>query len=271
LGRGVAGIAAVLTPLIIAQNGRGASPRRLGGAPRPLQRAAAFAKMTSVSLRIETFIIGHMPNNLYLLIDESAREAAVVDPSFSSESALQRMRELQAAGIMLKAIWNTHGHLDHVHDNAVWKDAFDVPVLMHPADLIYIEGMQEQAKSFSLDIPPRAVRPDADLSEGQLLKVGSHEIEVMHLPGHSPGSVAFYSRDENTCLVGDVLLKGTIARIDLPGHNTPLLCASLLRLAQLPPVTRILTGHGDETTIAIELATNHHMKSLAVPSRKSTE
>lgn len=214
-----------------------------------------------MSLRIETFVVGPLPNNLYLLVDDESKEAVVVDPSVGSEAALERMRALQMQGVKLIAIWNTHGHFDHIYDNAKWKTEFDVPLGMHAADLFWTERLREQALWFGLPTP-ESVAPDFGFEDRQIVRVGTHAARVVHTPGHSPGSVSFLFEDQNVCISGDVLFRGSVGRTDLPGCSSEELKSSLKRLSELAPQTRILSGHGDETTIGLEMKTNPFCRDL---------
>jgi len=214
-----------------------------------------------VSLYIESFEIGPFPNNLYLLIDQKAREVVVIDPSIDSDAAIARIQELEKEGITLKAIWNTHGHLDHVYDNERWKELFPVPISMHQDDVFLLEHLREQA--IWLGLPQvNPVTPDLFFEDGQTVSIGQHTAQVLHTPGHSPGSVSLYFADEKIVFVGDVLFRGSVGRTDLPGCSSAQLQESLKRLAALPADTRVLTGHGEETTIADELATNPYLDFL---------
>lgn len=214
-----------------------------------------------MSLYIESFEIGPFPNNLYLLIDQKSREAVVIDPSIESDAAIARVQELAKEGITLTAMWNTHGHLDHVYDNAHWKELFPVPLSMHAGDVFLLEHLREQA--IWLGLPPvNPVDPDQFFEDGQTLSIGQHAAQVLHTPGHSPGSVSFYFADEKIVFVGDVLFHGSVGRTDLPGCSSDQLQESLKRLAALPPDTRVFTGHGEDTTIAAELAANPFLEFL---------
>lgn len=208
-----------------------------------------------VSLRFETFVVGPFPNNSYLLRDEISREFVVVDPSIQSEAAIARAHQLQSDGYTLKAIWNTHGHLDHVYDNARWKEEFQVPIWMHQDDIFLLEHLREQA--IWLGLPPgNPIAPDHFLHAGQTLHIGQHTAGVLWLPGHSPGSVAFYFAEHNLVFSGDVLFQNSVGRVDLPGCDESALKESLRTLAALPPATHVLTGHGASTSIAAERAAN---------------
>lgn len=211
--------------------------------------------LTSSSLAVETFVVGPFPNNLYLLRDDQAREIVVIDPSIESEGAIERVEELIGSGYKLTAIWNTHGHVDHVHDNALWKERFGAPIWMHEADDFLLEYMREQ--SIFLGLPPATAIPaDERFEGGQIAKIGAHEAEILHLPGHSPGSVAFYFEEAGLIISGDVLFAGSVGRTDLPGCDAKQLQDSLRRLARLPHETRVLPGHYDSTTIQAELENN---------------
>jgi hydroxyacylglutathione hydrolase len=204
---------------------------------------------------IEHFSVGPMDNNLYLLIDRAAAEFLVIDPSMDSDVALDRARELHDAGLKLIAIWNTHGHFDHIMDNHKWKTAFDAPLVMHSGDLFFVERLREQAMWFGF-AEPDEVLPDKEFHDGQRLQVGKQAIDVLYTPGHSPGSVSFYLKEHEICISGDVIFKGGAGRTDLPGCSDRQLGSSLHRLLSLPDDTRLLPGHGPATTVVYEKRTN---------------
>jgi hydroxyacylglutathione hydrolase len=212
-------------------------------------------------LSLEHFQCGPLANNIYLLIDPAAREFVVIDPSMESEPVLVRARELIAEGFQLRAIWNTHGHFDHIFDNHLWKKEFDVPLLMHADDTFFVERLRDQAMWFGFAAPDE-ILPDESLSEGQILHLGCHEIHVWHTPGHSPGSVSFYAPQSGFCVSGDVIFKGSAGRTDLPGCSAEQLQDSLRRLLELPGATRLLPGHDALTTVEHERRTNPFRRAL---------
>ncbi len=214
-----------------------------------------------MSLRVESFSVGPMENNLYLLLDDITHSAVVVDPSIQSEAALERARELEREGYDFAAIWNTHGHFDHIFDNARWKKALGVPISMHAADESFRLRLREQAHWFGFE-PPEIVATDHFLTPGEVVNVGEHAATILHLPGHSPGSVAFYFAAQDLCIAGDVLFAGSVGRTDLPGASPAELEKSLAILFALPPQTRILPGHAAATTIAQEAATNPFCREI---------
>lgn len=216
---------------------------------------------TENSFTVEHFSIGPMDNNLYLLIDHAAHEFVVIDPSIESDVPLQRAQKLISDGLKLSAIWNTHGHFDHILDNERWKSTFNVPLLMHEGDLMFVERLREQAMWFGFPATD-GVPPDDYLQNGQTLQVGQQSVQVFHTPGHSPGSVSFYLAQQQVCISGDVIFKGGVGRTDLPGCSDEQLGQSLHLLLSLPEHTQILPGHGPSTTVAHEKRTNPVYLSL---------
>lgn len=198
-----------------------------------------------------------METNSFLLWQ--GREAVIIDPSIGADELLEKTRELQKQGVRLIAIWNTHGHIDHVYDNALWKAEFGAPIFCHAADHFFLEHLREQSLWFGLP-QPQVVQPDELLREGQTLKVGDLEVKVIELPGHSPGSVAFEFDDH--LISGDVIFHNSYGRVDLPGANAKQLANSLNRVLQMAPQTQILCGHGELTSVGVEAKGNAAARDL---------
>jgi glyoxylase-like metal-dependent hydrolase (beta-lactamase superfamily II) len=203
-----------------------------------------------------------MPNNLYLLHDSDARESVVIDPSLNSDEPFAQVQRWQEQGTRLTAIWNTHGHFDHIYDNERWKTRFQVPIWMNSADNFLVEHLREQSIWLGF-APPEVVHADHDITSDDVLRVGRYEAQILHVPGHSPGSVAFWFASENICVSGDVLFRGSVGRTDLPGCSHPQLMQSIQMMHQtLPPDTRILPGHGASTTMGAEWKSNPFLREL---------
>ena len=200
---------------------------------------------------------GPLETNAFLLWQ--GREAVIIDPAIGADQLLQKMRELQSQGVRLSAIWNTHGHIDHVYDNARWKAEFGAPIFCHQADHFFLEHLREQSLWFGL-AEPQIAQPDELLRAGQLLQVGELEVEVLELPGHSPGSVAFYFDDH--LISGDVIFQNSYGRVDLPGADAEQLARSLGRVLEMAPQTRILCGHGAPTSVEAEARSNVAARDL---------
>ncbi len=185
----------------------------------------------------------------------------LVDPAVNSDGALARARQLQAQGLELSSIWNTHGHFDHVYDNARWEAAFPVPLWLHSDDAFFLGFLREQSLWFGLAAPEVAA-PDRDWKGVSRAEFAGRAVQVLHTPGHSPGSVSFYLAQQEVLLCGDVLFKGSVGRTDLLESDAEALKRSLQVLAALPPSTRVLCGHGPSTTIAAELQSNPFLQDL---------
>ena len=206
-------------------------------------------------LAIET--CGPFATNAFLLWN--ARSAVIIDPAVGATKLLEKARQLQKNGVKIEAIWNTHGHFDHVCDNALWKNEFGAPVFAHAQDEFFLEHLREQAIWFGV-APPEVTKIDAYLKDGERVSSGEISALVHHLPGHSPGSVAFDFGD--FWISGDVLFQNSVGRVDLPGGSSEILAQSVKKLFSLPPQNRILPGHGDATTIGDEIQKNAIARQL---------
>jgi hydroxyacylglutathione hydrolase len=196
--------------------------------------------------RIEVGAFGPWQANAYLVWDGTSSDALVVDPGMGASAALTE--RISAHGLHVHVIGNSHGHIDHVFDNAPLQAATGAPIAIHPADAFRLSG--ENAYGFRVE-PSHAER---ELTEGEQLRIGELVFDVLHTPGHTEGSVCLYEERCGLLLSGDVLFAGSYGRTDLPGGDDQAMIASLRRLTtQLPPATRVLPGHGPETTLEREL------------------
>jgi len=203
---------------------------------------------------IESFKTGPLDNNVYVIIDEDNARCAVVDPGIDSGHILDALR---ARGLTVAEVVNTHGHFDHVVGNTLFmggNDGGDVPLYRHPLDEEMALNADRAAARFEL---PGEASPPAThaLDEGDTYEFGPHRFDILHVPGHSPGSVVLVG--DGLIIAGDVLFRGSIGRTDLPGGSMPQLLAGIrAKLMPLPDETRVLPGHGPETTIGRERRAN---------------
>jgi hydroxyacylglutathione hydrolase len=201
--------------------------------------------------RIIALANGAFQENCYLVADPAAREAAIVDPGEEADLFLARLR---TEGWTLQAIWLTHAHLDHVAGVSAIREATGAPVWLHPADRRLYDRAPDQARAFGLTLD-RLAPPDREFREGDPAVVGDLAFDVLHTPGHSPGSVSLAGC--GVVFVGDVLFAGSVGRTDLPGGDTATLLASIrTRLYALPDETVVYAGHGPATTIGEEKRAN---------------
>jgi hydroxyacylglutathione hydrolase len=207
-----------------------------------------------MSLEIISMTLGPVQTNAYLVADSQTGEAAVIDPAWDGHILLAKAIE---RGWRIAHLWYTHAHFDHIGGAAAVADGLDVPpsVALHPADhaLWRSEG-GAPAFGFKLDPGPE---PTIDLADGQILRLGSVQFQVRHTPGHTPGHCIFYVEAEGLCFCGDLIFQGSVGRTDLPGGDWNTLEASIRnQVYTLPDETRLLCGHGEETTVGEEKETN---------------
>ncbi len=201
-------------------------------------------------LSIVTFPNGQFAENCYLVVAPTG-QAVLIDPGETWETFL---RGVDAAHARLTGIWLTHAHLDHILGVGEVFAATNAPIYLHPADLALYRNLPQQGLWFGLRLP-RPPEPHFELAHGDRLRVGDAEFEVRHTPGHSPGGVSFVGGGVVFC--GDALFAGSIGRTDLPGGEYATLIRSIReQLLSLPEDTRVLSGHGPETTVAQEQLTN---------------
>jgi glyoxylase-like metal-dependent hydrolase (beta-lactamase superfamily II) len=201
-------------------------------------------------LTIVTFTLGPVQTNSYLVADAASRVAAVIDPAWDGHVIL---REAQQHGWRIAHLWYTHAHFDHIGGSGAIADLLNpLPlVALHPLDhpLWQAEG---GAAAFGMRIDP-GPEPTVDLYHGQILRLGETEFEVRHTPGHTPGHCVFYVAAEKVCFCGDLIFMGSVGRTDLPGGDWAALEKSIReQIYTLPEETRLLSGHGPETTVGEE-------------------
>ena len=207
-------------------------------------------------MQVHRYNLGPLDNNTYVV--EDSGEAVVIDPTFLSDSLVTVLRE---RGLNVTAVLNTHAHIDHVVENALFMEQFHAPLALHEADLPVLRRLDTQAEWMGIP-PPRPSEPTIWLQDGGEVRIGAAALRVIHTPGHSPGHVAFAG--EGFCIVGDVLFQDSIGRTDLPGGSLPQLLDSIRdRLLPLPDDTIVYPGHGPITTMGRERGHNPFLQELA--------
>ncbi|MCU0506650.1 MAG: MBL fold metallo-hydrolase [Chloroflexi bacterium] len=191
-------------------------------------------------------VVGPLATNLYLVADPRTREAIAIDTAIPSLDLVTA--DLAARGWRLLLIVSTHGHWDHMGDDAAVSAHTGAPIAVHPDDREMLVRPQPLFAPF--EIPPCV--PAVDLAEGGRIRIGSVDLEVLHTPGHTPGSVCLLSRETGTLFAGDTLFPGGWGRVDLPGGDPEAMVGSLGRLERLDDAVRVLPGHGADTTIGRE-------------------
>jgi hydroxyacylglutathione hydrolase len=193
-------------------------------------------------------VVGPVATNVYVLADETSREAIAIDTATPSLAWIAD--ELAAREWMLRLIVSTHRHWDHIGDNAAVAEHTGAPIAVHPLDR---DGLVDPKPLWApFPIPPSV--PAVELAEGGEIRFGELRLTVLHTPGHTEGSVCLYDADEGRLFSGDTLFAGAWGRVDLPGGSAEQMADSIGRLATLDDPLRVLPGHGPPTTIGRERA-----------------
>lgn len=212
--------------------------------------------MSTPGLHILSKSVGPMDNNCYAVIDDEQGVGVFIDPSFGSTELLQEIPE----SVRIEWVLLTHGHFDHVAEASAIIRATGACLAIHRGDEGFLEKAPEMAAAFGLRVEA-VPTPGCFLEHGQAIRVGNHGLRVVHTPGHSPGGVCFLL--EGAAIVGDVLFNGSIGRTDLPGGDHATLLQSIRQeLLTLPDHTRVLPGHGLQTTIGDERSSNPFIAGL---------
>jgi hydroxyacylglutathione hydrolase len=201
----------------------------------------------------ETFPVGPLRCNCTLLANLEPREAIVIDPGDEIADILARLARRQ---LTLLQIIVTHAHIDHIGGAAQLRRVTGAPVLFHQADLPILGMMEMQAGWLGIPTPEK-VALDQSADDGLAAGIRGLEAEVIHTPGHTPGSICLHFPKQELLLAGDTLFAGSVGRTDLPGGDTGALLRSIhTRLLTLPENTLVIPGHGQETTLGQERETN---------------
>lgn len=208
----------------------------------------------------EILSVGMLACNCSVVGDETTGEAVVIDPG----DDIERVRQILARhNLKVKYILATHAHIDHVGGIEKLKRETGAAVLMHAEDLVLYKGLAMQAAWLGVP-PPGVVEVDQLLKQGETIRWGSLALEVMHTPGHSPGSICLHLPGENRRIFsGDTLFQGSIGRTDLWGGSYKEILASIRdTLLRFPDETPVFPGHGAPTTIGDERETNPFLQGL---------
>lgn len=197
---------------------------------------------------LEPFSSGPFKTNAYLLGCTKKKIGVFIDPAPDSRAHLTNAANIH--DLTITSIFLTHTHWDHIGDVTSLKKDLNLKLYLHPSDAPNMRhpGADKLPLMFHIE----GAEPDELLEEGQKLKVGDLQIEVIHTPGHTQGSLCFYLSKENTLLSGDTLFRGSIGNLSLPTANPNAMWSSLKKLAKLPPQTKVYPGHGPSTTIQAE-------------------
>ena len=211
-------------------------------------------------ISIKSFEVNYFSENTYLLYDET-KEAVLIDCGcLRMEEQVELSDFITANGLTLKRYLCTHLNLDHVFGNEFVLKTYGLSPEAHKADEEKLPSPAEQARAFGVPIKIKEVPVQHYLVNGERIKFGNSELEVLTVPGHSPGGLAFYNAKNGFVIVGDSIFAGSIGRTDLWGGNQDVLLAALQnKILSLPDETIIYPGHGPETRVIDEKLENPYL------------
>jgi hydroxyacylglutathione hydrolase len=213
----------------------------------------------AVELEVRGVVVGLFRENCWIVGSRQRGEACVVDPGDEPDEILALAQDM---GVRITRVVASHAHLDHIMAARAIVEATGAPFLLHAHDVPIAENMPTAARMWMGQEVPPAPTPDAYPTDGQDIEVAGVTLRVIHTPGHTPGSLCLYAAEAHLLFSGDTLFRESIGRTDLPGGDTEQILRSIAdRLYSLPPDTRVLPGHMQETTIAHERAHNPFVRA----------
>jgi glyoxylase-like metal-dependent hydrolase (beta-lactamase superfamily II) len=213
-------------------------------------------------ITIRVFEFNSLQENTYLLFDRT-REAIIVDAGCYQDHEVELLTGfISANDIKVKKYVNTHLHVDHMMGVPKLKRKYDVPWLAHEADTFLLETAKEQAAMLDMKLG-RVPRPNRFTKDGDEIQFGNSRLKVIHVPGHTPGSIALFSPVQKFVIVGDLIFQGGIGRTDLPGGNSDEIMKSITgKVLTLGEGVKIFSGHGPATSVKQERANNPFLQEM---------
>ncbi len=209
-------------------------------------------------MRVSRFTFNMFVVNTYILWDDVSKDAIIIDPGMIEDKDRDIIDEfIRNNDLNLSHLINTHMHIDHSFGVSYIKEKYKLSLEANSDDQFLAQRIKEQATMFGIPISIEDLVIDRDLKDGAKLLVGNEDLHVLHVPGHSPGSIVLYAPESSFIISGDVLFKSSIGRTDLPGGSySQLINAINDKLMVLPRDVVVYPGHGLETTIGQELLNN---------------
>lgn len=210
-----------------------------------------------MSFEVVKFVFNGFQENTYVIHD--GNNCVIIDPGCYERSEFNEMKEfIEQNNLTPQALLLTHAHIDHVLGCSAILSEYNIPFYIHGEDLITLKSVSSYAHVYGFPGYIEPKEPNHILQGGEKLKFGNIEFEVFFTPGHAPGHVVYYCREENLVINGDVLFAGSFGRVDLPGGDLETLKNSIFNIMfQLPDNTTVFCGHGPETTIGREKVSNY--------------
>jgi hydroxyacylglutathione hydrolase len=217
---------------------------------------------------VEQLIVGSFETNCYILRSSSSvKDCVLIDAGLESTPLVDYLRRKRLNPV---AVILTHGHIDHVAGlDELLANWPEIKVYIHSSDVPMLSGKNNLSELAG--IPSGRIKADCLLEDGQVIELAGIRLKVLHTPGHTPGGISLYSRDDQIVFVGDALFAGSVGRTDFPGGSAKQLLKGIKeKLLTLPPATKILPGHGPATTIAEEKKLNPFLQDFKESADGST-
>ena len=208
-------------------------------------------------ITVQAFTFNPFQENSYVLFDES-RECIVIDPGCYEKGEQNTIKKLiENNKLKPVKLINTHCHIDHVLGNRFVADTWNVDLEIHELDLVVLKSVKDYCKAYGFERYEESPKPSFFLKEGEQIKFGKSNLDVLFTPGHAPGHIVLHQKEQGFIIAGDVLFHNSIGRTDLPGGDYDTLIKSIQqKLMPLSDETIVYCGHGPSTTIGYEKTNN---------------
>jgi len=212
-------------------------------------------------MEVKRFVNNPFQEVSYLLYDDT-KEAVIIDCGCHNSKEEQRLIDfIERKELKLVKVLNTHLHIDHIAGNAFLKERFGLSPMAHDGDMLIYENTPKQAAMFGFPMEHTPPEITDILKEGDVIEFGHQKLDILHVPGHSPGSICFYNKEQGIMIVGDVLFQGSVGRTDLWGGDTNTLINGIkTKILSLNDEVVIAPGHGNLTTIGEERQNNPYLQ-----------
>lgn len=213
-------------------------------------------------MKIEVFVFNPIQENTYVVIDEATNKCGIIDAGCRSRMEKVKLKKyIVENGLTPVALLNTHLHFDHIYGNKFILETFNLKTYASEKDQFFIDTFVDQLNLFQMPADEPQPEIGTKIKEGDVIEIGNIKLQVIETPGHSAGSVCFYSKEDNVCFTGDTIFQGSIGRTDFPtGSQREIMESITGKVLRLPDNTILYPGHGGTTEVAWEKLNNPYLE-----------